>query len=62
MQVDTEGRAILRFSCGTTAYLEWGVGVAYKNEIDIWAKDSSFFTDKIFSKPKSTCPSIKFVI
>ena len=52
MQVDSEGRAVLRFSQGATAYLEWGVGVAYKNEIDLWAKDSSFFTDKIFSKPK----------
>ena len=28
--VDTEGRVLLRFSKGTTAYLEWGVGVAYK--------------------------------
>jgi dTDP-3,4-didehydro-2,6-dideoxy-alpha-D-glucose 3-reductase len=51
-QVDTEGRALLRFSEGTTAYLEWGTGVSYKNEIDLWAKDGSFFTDKIFSKPK----------
>ena len=31
MQVDSEGRAVLRFSQGATAYLEWGVGVAYKN-------------------------------
>ncbi len=58
-QVDSEGRAILRFSQGVTAYLEWGVGVAYKNEIDIWAKDGSFFTDKIFSKPKEYRPQYK---
>ena len=56
LQVDNEGRAVLRFSQGPTAYLEWGVGVAYKNEIDLWAKDSSFFTDKIFSKPKDYRP------
>lgn len=49
--VDIEGRAILRFSGGLTAYLEWAVGVAYKNEIDIWSKDGSLFTNKIFSKP-----------
>ena len=56
LKVDTEGRALLRFSQGTTAYLEWGVGVSYRNEIDLWAKDGSFFTDKIFSKPKEYLP------
>ena len=58
-QVDSEGRAVLRFSQGATAYLEWGVGVAYKNEIDLWAEDGSFFTDKIFSKPKEYRPQYK---
>ena len=56
LQVDNEGRAVLRFSQGATAYLEWGVGVGYKNEIDLWTKDGSFFTDKIFSKPKGYRP------
>jgi predicted dehydrogenase len=56
LQVDNEGRAVLRFSQGSTAYLEWGVGVGYKNEIDLWTKDGSFFTDKIFSKPKEYRP------
>ena len=54
--VDTEGRVLLRFSKGTTAYLEWGVGVAYKNELDVWAEDGSLFTEKIFSKPKDYKP------
>ena len=54
--VDTEGRVILRFSKGATAYLEWGVGVAYKNELDVWADNGSLFTDKIFSKPKDYKP------
>jgi NDP-hexose-3-ketoreductase len=58
-QVDSEGRVVLRFSQGATAYLEWGVGVAYKNEVDLWAEDSSFFTDKIFSKPKEYRPQYK---
>jgi predicted dehydrogenase len=57
--VDSEGRALLKFSQGVTAYLEWGVGIAYKNEIDIWAEDGSFFTDKIFSKPKGYRPQYK---
>ncbi len=54
--VDTEGRALLRFSHGTIAYLEWGIGVGYKNEIDLWSEKGSFFTDKIFSKPENYQP------
>jgi dTDP-3,4-didehydro-2,6-dideoxy-alpha-D-glucose 3-reductase len=54
--VDTEGRAILRSSKGISVYLEWGVGVAYKNEIDLWALNGSFYTDKIFSKPENYRP------
>jgi dTDP-3,4-didehydro-2,6-dideoxy-alpha-D-glucose 3-reductase len=48
--VDREGRTVLRFSNGVTAYLEWAIGVAYKNEIDLWSTDGSLFTNKIFSK------------
>ena len=55
--VDTEGRVLLRFSKGTTAYLEWGVGGAYINELDIWTEDGALFTDKIFSKPKDYKPN-----
>ena len=58
-EVDNEGRAVLRFSNGITAYLEWGIGVAYKNEIDLWGVDSSFFTDKIFSKTNEYQPQYK---
>ena len=58
--VDTEGRALLRISKGTTAYLEWGVGVAYRNELDVWTVEGSFFTEKIFSKPKYFKP--KFLV
>ena len=52
-QVDTSGRAVLRFSGGATAYIEWAIGVAYKNEIDLWSSDGSMFVDKVFSKPKN---------
>ena len=57
--VDTEGRAILRFSNGATAYLEWGVGMGYKNEIEIWKEKGTFYTDKIFSKPKNYQPTFR---
>ena len=55
-KVDTEGRVLLRFSQGTTAYLEWATGVAYKNEIDLWSDKNSIFTKKIFSKPENYQP------
>jgi len=55
--VDNSGRAILRFSGGATAYIEWAVGVAYKNEFDLWSSEGSIFTDKIFSKPSNYVPS-----
>ena len=54
--VDTEGRAVLRFSNGATAYLEWAIGVGYKNEIELWSEKGSFYTDKIFSKPENYKP------
>ncbi len=55
-RVDTEGRALLRFSQGATVYIEWGLGISYRNEIDLWSEESTFFTDKIFSKPKGYQP------
>jgi dTDP-3,4-didehydro-2,6-dideoxy-alpha-D-glucose 3-reductase len=55
-EVDSEGRAILLFAKGTIAYLEWGTGVSYKNEIDLWADNGSLYTEKIFSKPKNYLP------
>ena len=51
--VDTDGKTLIRFSSGTLAYLEWGMNLSYRNEIDIWSEKSSFFTDKIFSKPEN---------
>lgn len=59
-EVDYEGMAYLKFSNGASGYLEWGIDTAYKNEIDIWCKDSSIFTEKIFSKPLNYKP--KFFI
>jgi dTDP-3,4-didehydro-2,6-dideoxy-alpha-D-glucose 3-reductase len=55
-QVDNQGRALLSFSGGISAYLEWGEGLAYKNEIDLWSENGSFYTDKIFSKPLDYIP------
>jgi NDP-hexose-3-ketoreductase len=56
LQVDVKGRALLRFSGGATTYLEWGIGLGYKNEMDLWAEQGSFFCEKIFSKPENFKP------
>ena len=50
---------LLRFINGPTAYLEWGIGLGYKNEIDLWSNKGSFFTEKIFSKPSNYIPKYK---
>ncbi len=54
--VDIEGRALLSSSNGAKAYLDWGIGLGYRNEIDLWAENGSFFTDKVFSKPEDYRP------
>jgi dTDP-3,4-didehydro-2,6-dideoxy-alpha-D-glucose 3-reductase len=51
-EVDTDGRALLQFPSGPIAYLEWGLGRAYRNEIELWGERGSVLTDKIFSKPE----------
>ena len=54
--VDIEGRALLSTSNGVKAYLDWGIGLGYRNEIDLWAENGSLFTNKIFSKPEDFQP------
>ena len=39
--------------------MDWGIGLGYRNEIDLWAENGSFFTEKIFSKPENYKPVIK---
>ena len=60
LAVDSDGRALLRFSSGVLTYLEWGMNISYRNEIDIWSEEGSLFTDKIFSKPENYMPSYKY--
>ena len=54
--VDIEGCALLRSSNGIKAYLDWGTGISYRNEVDLWAERGSLFTEKVFSKPKNFQP------
>ena len=57
--VDTSGRALLRFSDDISLYIEWSVGTSYRNEIDVWSENGSFYTDKIFSKHENYEPIYK---
>jgi len=54
--VDINGRALLSYTNGVKAYLDWGLGLGYRNEIDLWAENGSIFTEKIFSKPEGYKP------
>lgn len=49
--VDTSGRAVIGFSDGAEAHLEWGINCSYRNEIDIWGECGSIYSEMIFSKP-----------
>ncbi len=60
LPVDSDGRALIRFSNGVLTYLEWGMNRSYRNEIDVWSEKGSLFTDKIFSKPDNYHPKFKF--
>jgi predicted dehydrogenase len=50
LEVDSDGHALLDFGAGTVAYLEWGFGRAYVNEVRIWGELGSLYADRIFSK------------
>jgi len=58
-EVDNEGRVILRFSNGVTAFLDWFIDISYRNEIDVWAERGALRTDKIFSKAPDYAAVIK---
>ena len=59
--VDVEGRALLSCSNGAKIYLDWGTGLGYRNEIDLWAENGSLFTEKVFSKPNDYKPCFKLL-
>ena len=56
--VDTKGFAVISLTNGITAYVEWGIDVSYRNEINIWGTQKSLFSDRIFSKDSVYLPSL----
>jgi NDP-hexose-3-ketoreductase len=60
-EVDTRGAAFLATPGGANAFLEWGFGMAYRNEIEIWGKEGSLFAGRVFSKPPTLETTIRLV-
>ena len=57
-EVDINGRALVRFASGARAALEWGFGLAYRNEVFIWGRGESMVAERIFSKKPDQTSSI----
>lgn len=48
--VDTRGSALFHFD-DTNANLEWGMGLDYRNEMEIWFSEGRALIERAFSKP-----------
>lgn len=55
-RVDAGGIAVLEPSTGGRACLEWAVGAAYRNEIDVWGSAGAVWTNRLFSKAADFVP------
>ena len=49
--VDTYGRALFEYESGVSAFLEWGFGLSYVNEIQAWCEKGDVTVQRAFSKP-----------
>ncbi len=56
--VDTGGVAFLRLRDDGHAYLDWGYGAAYKNEVTVLGENQSVYADYVFSKGGSNCSEL----
>ena len=57
-EVDLEGAAWLESATGARATLEWGYGLAYRNELFVWGERGSLWADRVFSKPAAHAATI----
>jgi len=58
--VDTLGAAWVTGRNGNRVLLEWGFGVSYRNEIEIWGSNGTLRVERAFSKPDTLTTSIEF--
>lgn len=53
--VDTQGAALLLLRAGGSAFLGWGYGAAYRNEVTVIGEKQSIYADYVFSKGGPNC-------
>lgn len=56
--IDTLGHATLHYP-EASASLQWGFGLDYRNEIDLWFDDARVYVERAFSKPDTLETVIK---
>ena len=50
-EVDISGSAVFQTSDGIKCFLNWGFGLSYKNDIEVWTQDRHITVERAFSKP-----------
>jgi dTDP-3,4-didehydro-2,6-dideoxy-alpha-D-glucose 3-reductase len=56
--VDVNGYAIFKNTKNVQCFLNWGFGLGYKNEIQIWTNEGVIMIDRAFSKPSNFAAKI----
>jgi dTDP-3,4-didehydro-2,6-dideoxy-alpha-D-glucose 3-reductase len=51
-KVDIGGACLINYESGQSVFLDWGMGRAYSNEIDIWTENYRIKAERFFSKSK----------
>ena len=57
--VDISGIAVLSYENDVSAVLQWGFGLSYRNEIEIWGTEGHLKAERAFSKPKDLVTKIE---
>ena len=58
-EIDISGSAKILIEDKVEITLHWAIGASYRNEIDVWGKNKSLYSDKFFSKPIDYIPKIE---
>lgn len=58
--VDILGSAVFQTSDGIKCFLNWGFGLSYKNDIEVWTHDRHILVERAFSKPPDYKAKISF--
>lgn len=58
-EVDMDGYAVLETPAGARAFLEWGYGFAYRNDVVVAGRGGTVYADRIFSKVAGLEPMVE---